>query len=143
MSVTPVTPDPHCIFCRIVRGELPSRKIYEDDRVVAFWDANPVAEVHILIVPKRHIPTLNDLPHEDTLLSHLGVVAQKVAADLGVDQSGYRFVINVNRGGGQVVFHLHAHLTAGNGVGLFLIRAAIGLAILWRKAVSLVWRKGS
>ena len=143
MSVSPVASDPNCVFCKIIRGELPSQKVYEDDLTIAFRDANPISEVHILVVPKRHIPTLNDLPADDTLLSHLGSVARKIAADLGVDQSGYRFVINVNRGGGQVVFHLHAHLTAGNGVGLYLIRAVIGLSALWRKAGSLMWGKRS
>jgi histidine triad (HIT) family protein len=136
-----ITSDPHCVFCKIVSNELPARKVYEDGRVVAFWDANPVAPIHILLVPKTHIPTLNDVPEDDTLVSHLATVARKIARDLGIDQSGYRFVFNVNRGGGQRVFHLHAHLTAGGGVGVTLIRAAVAMAILWRKAVSLLWRK--
>lgn len=135
--------DPHCVFCKIIGNELPARKIYEDDRVLAFWDANPAAPIHILIVPKVHIPTLNDVPEGDPLLMELGMVARKLAHDLGVAEPGYRFAINVNRGGGQMVFHLHAHLIAGNDVGTFIIRASIGLAILWRKLVSAVCPKGS
>ena len=127
-----------CIFCKIIAGELPSRKIYEDDLTMAFWDANPASPIHILIVPKKHIPTLNDIPEDDTLLCRLGLVARKIAKDLGVSESGYRFFINVNRGGGQVVFHLHAHLIAGNDIGTFFIKLAVAFAVVWRKLVSLV-----
>lgn len=127
-----------CVFCKIVEGTLPSRKIYEDELVVAFWDANPAAPIHILIVPRQHIPTLNDLPEDDRLFSHIGRVARKIAADLGVADSGYRFFVNVNRGGGQVVFHLHAHLIAGKDLGTIFFGVAVGFSILWRKLVSLV-----
>jgi len=99
-----------CVFCHIVAGEVPALKVYEDDLVVAFWDANPIAPIHILIVPKEHIPTLNDIPPDNHILAHLGRVAGQVARQLGVAESGYRLFINVNRGGGQVVFHLHVHL---------------------------------
>jgi histidine triad (HIT) family protein len=102
----------NCVFCNIVNGELPSDKVYEDDLVVGFWDANPAAAIHILIVPRKHIPTLNDVEPEDHILSHVGQVAKKIAEDFGVAQAGYRLVFNVNRGGGQVIFHLHAHLIA-------------------------------
>jgi len=129
-----------CIFCKIIEGKLPARKVYEDDLTMAFWDTNPTCPIHILVVPKRHIPTLNDITEEDTLLCRLGLVAQKIAKDLGVAESGYRFFINVNRGGGQRVFHLHAHLIAGSDLGTFFIKVAIGGAILWRKVVSLVKR---
>jgi histidine triad (HIT) family protein len=101
-----------CVFCNIVNGELPSDKVYEDDLVVGFWDANPVAAIHILIVPRKHIPTLNDVKPEDHILCHVGQVARIIAENFGVAQTGYRLVINVNRGGGQVIFHLHAHLIA-------------------------------
>lgn len=127
-----------CVFCSIVDGRIPSRKIFEDDRVLAFWDARPASPIHILIVPKQHIPTLNDIPENDEILAHLGTVAKKIAQQFGVDQSGYRLIINVNRGGGQVVFHLHAHLVAGNDLGSLLMKAAIACAVLWRKLVSLV-----
>jgi histidine triad (HIT) family protein len=101
-----------CIFCKIVEGKIPAETVYEDDKVVAFWDANPARPIHILMVPREHIPTLNDIPEDDHILSHLGQVARKVAEQFEVDQSGYRFFINVNRGGGQEIFHLHAHLIA-------------------------------
>lgn len=91
---------------------MPADKVYEDELVVAFWDANPVRPIHILIVPREHIPTLNDVPRESQLLAHIGYVATQIARDFGVADSGYRVFINVNRGGGQVIFHLHAHLIA-------------------------------
>jgi len=126
-----------CIFCRIVKGELPARKVYEDESTVAFWDARPASPIHILIVPRRHIPTLNDVPEDDRLVAHMTDVARTIARKLGVAESGYRFFINVNRGGGQVVFHLHAHLVAGKDFGTSFIKIAIAMAILWRKTVSL------
>jgi histidine triad (HIT) family protein len=101
-----------CVFCNIVNGKLPADKVYEDDLVVGFWDANPAAAVHILIVPRNHIPTLNDIKPEDHILSHVGQAARSIAENFGVAQTGYRLFINVNRGGGQVIFHLHAHLIA-------------------------------
>jgi histidine triad (HIT) family protein len=91
--------------------------VYEDDLVVAFWDAKPVAPVHILIVPREHIPTLNDIPRENQILTHIGQVAATIAGEFGVAKAGYRFFINVNRGGGQVIFHLHAHLVSRSNPG--------------------------
>jgi histidine triad (HIT) family protein len=129
-----------CIFCMIIDGRIPARKVYEDDSVVAFWDAHPASPIHILIVPKKHIPTLNDIPENDEILSHVGAVAKTVARQLGVDQSGYRLFINVNRGGGQMVFHLHAHLVAGKDLGSLFFKAAIVCAVLWRKLVGLIAR---
>ncbi len=126
-----------CVFCKIVEGTLPSRRVYEDELVVAFWDAHPAAPIHILIVPRTHIPTLNDLTDGDQLLAHMGHVARKIAEGLGVAQSGYRFFVNVNRGGGQVVFHLHAHIVAGKDLGTFFFNVAVLIAILWRRLVSL------
>jgi histidine triad (HIT) family protein len=107
----------NCVFCNIVNGKVPSDRVYEDDLVVGFWDANPAAAIHILIVPRKHIPTLNDVKPEDHILCHVGQVARKIAEDFGVAESGYRLMINVNRGGGQVIFHLHAHLIAKNRPG--------------------------
>jgi histidine triad (HIT) family protein len=127
-----------CVFCKIVAGTIPSHRVYEDELVVAFWDAHPAAPIHVLIVPRAHIPTLNDLPADDTLFEHMGRVAGKIAADLGVAQSGYRFFVNVNRGGGQVIFHLHAHLVAGKDLGTLVFNVAVAISILWRKIVSLV-----
>ena len=127
-----------CVFCKIIEGKLPARKVYEDALAVAFWDARPASPVHILIVPRQHIPTLNDVDENDQIVNHLSRVAKKIAEDLGIAQTGYRFFINVNRGGGQMVFHLHAHLVAGNDMGTFFIKIGIACAVLWRKLVHLV-----
>lgn len=124
---------PPCIFCDIVNGKRAADKVYEDESVVAFWDANPACPLHILIVPRRHIATLNDVPEGDPLMAHISEVARAIARSFGVAESGYRFFINVNRGGGQRVFHLHAHLVAGNDFGTIFIKIGLGLAILWRK----------
>lgn len=102
----------NCVFCRIVDGKNPADIVYDDDRVVAFWDANPAAPLHILIVPREHISTLNDVPEDSDIIAHCGRVASKIAGMFGVAESGYRFFINVNRGGGQVIFHLHVHLVS-------------------------------
>lgn len=129
----------NCIFCNIIEGKVAAERVYEDELVVAFKDANPAAPIHVLIVPRRHLPTFNDLPDGDIILEHMGRIARKIACDMGVAESGYRFFINVNRGGGQVVFHLHSHLVAGKDLGMFLIKLAVGLSILWRKLVGAVW----
>jgi histidine triad (HIT) family protein len=105
-------PNPQCVFCDIIQGKLPAKHVYSDDLVVAFWDAHPAAALHILLVPRAHIPTFNDIASDNNILTHLGQVARRIAEDFGVAESGYRFVINVNRGGGQMVFHLHAHLVS-------------------------------
>lgn len=103
-----------CIFCRIGKRELPSKVAYEDDQVFAFHDISPQAPVHVLICPRKHIATLNDVTVEDgALLAHMFQVAQKIAADLGVSQKGYRTVFNVNAEAGQTVFHLHLHVIGG------------------------------
>ncbi|MGO9120069.1 MAG: histidine triad nucleotide-binding protein [Desulfomonilaceae bacterium] len=130
-----------CVFCKIIQGEIPAEKVYEDELVVAFHDAYPASPIHILIVPRRHVPTFNDIPEGDPILTHMGEIARKIAQDLGVAESGYRFFVNVNRGGGQVVFHLHAHIVAGNDFGTLIIKVAIGCAILWRRLVNLVRKK--
>lgn len=126
----------HCIFCAIVERKIPANIVYEDDKVVAFWDAHPVAPIHVLIVPRHHIPTLNDISPNDPILSDIGRAARIVAQKLGVADSGYRFSINVNKGGGQVIFHLHAHLISGRDLGTLLITGSIVLATAWRKLVS-------
>jgi histidine triad (HIT) family protein len=129
-----------CVFCKISDGKLPAKIVFEDDRIVAFWDANPASPVHILIVPRKHVPTLNDIPEGDPILGDMAMVARKIARDLGVAESGYRFFINVNRGGGQVVFHLHAHVIAGNDFGTLFIQLAIAFSIAWRKLLRLIGR---
>ena len=103
-----------CIFCKIVAGEIPSDIVFEDDICLAFKDINPDAPTHILIVPKEHIATLNDLtPEHESTVGHILLVAKTVAGQLGVDAGGYRVVANCNSDGGQVVFHVHFHLLGG------------------------------
>lgn len=103
-----------CIFCKIANKELSAEIVYEDDQVVAFKDANPAAPVHILIVPRKHIPTVLDLEKSDApLMGHLHLVAGEVARALGLADKGCRLVINCGADGGQVVYHLHLHLLGG------------------------------
>jgi histidine triad (HIT) family protein len=103
-----------CLFCKIVRQEIKARLIYEDPDVVAFDDINPQAPVHSLLIPRKHVSSLNNVAEGDELL--LGKVllaAQKLAAEKGIHQKGYRLVINTNAEAGQTVFHLHVHLLGG------------------------------
>ncbi len=103
-----------CIFCKIAKNEIDATVIYEDNEVVAFDDLHPQAPQHKLIIPRKHITTLNDLTTEDeSLVGHIYTVAKQLAAELGIDESGYRVVMNCNAGAGQTVFHIHAHLLGG------------------------------
>ena len=104
-----------CIFCKIVRGEIPAQKVYEDESVVAFKDLSPQAPVHVLIVPKKHIQSVAHFQAEDKeLAAHIFVdVVPKLAADLGVADGGFRIVMNTGHDGGQTVDHLHVHLLGG------------------------------
>ncbi len=103
-----------CIFCDIVDKKIPSEYLHETAQVVAFRDVNPQAPLHALVVPKRHIATINDLQPEDgNLLAEMMGVVQSIAREAGVADKGYRLVFNVNEGGGQTVFHIHQHILAG------------------------------
>ena len=104
----------NCIFCKIISGEIPSKLIYEDDVCVAFEDINPQAPTHILIIPKEHIDSLNDIEdkHKE-LLGKIMIKLSEIAADCGISEKGYRVVVNTNEHGGQTVFHLHMHLLGG------------------------------
>jgi len=103
-----------CLFCRIARKEIPARLAHEDDQVVAFEDISPQAPTHTLIIPKRHIATLNDIgPGDEPLLGHMVQVASRVARARGLSESGFRLVANCMEGAGQSVFHLHLHLLGG------------------------------
>ena len=103
-----------CLFCKIINGEIPSKKVYEDDRVYAFYDISPMAPVHVLIVPKQHISSMNEITAENSaVISHIFEVAAKLAAELGISESGYRVVSNCGADAGQTVFHLHFHLLGG------------------------------
>jgi histidine triad (HIT) family protein len=104
--------DPNCLFCKFVSGELETAKVFEDNDVLAFKDIRPQAPTHYLIVPKRHIPTLNAFaPADAALAGQLMLTAQQIAAREGLP--GYRVAMNVERAGGQVVFHAHLHMLAG------------------------------
>jgi histidine triad (HIT) family protein len=103
-----------CIFCKIAGGEIPAEKVFENDVVVGFRDLNPQAPVHVLVIPKKHISTLNDLTTEDQpIVGAMFKAAAEIAADEGFAESGYRTVINCNEAGGQTVFHIHLHLLGG------------------------------
>lgn len=103
-----------CLFCRIVTGEIPATKVYEDDDVVAFDDINPQAPMHVLVVPKRHVATLNDLgDDDDRLVGAMVRRAAAIAAARGYDARGYRTVFNCNADAGQTVFHIHLHVLGG------------------------------
>jgi histidine triad (HIT) family protein len=107
-----------CLFCRIASGEIPASKVYEDDEVFAFNDINPQAPLHVLVIPKRHIATTNDLSAADeALVGRLVRRAAAIAAEKGYAERGYRTVFNCNAEAGQTVFHVHLHLLAGRGLG--------------------------
>jgi histidine triad (HIT) family protein len=103
-----------CIFCKIIAGEAPGEVLYRDDRVTAFRDIHPVAPTHVLVVPNRHIASVNELEAEDeTLVGHLLTVARQLAEQEGIRETGYRLIVNTGPHGGQVVYHLHLHLIGG------------------------------
>ena len=103
-----------CLFCIIIKGEIPSKKAYEDDYVYAFWDISPTAPVHILVIPKKHISTLNDITEENSqLISKIYEAIPKIAKENNIDKDGYRVVANCNKAAGQTVFHIHFHLIGG------------------------------
>ncbi len=103
-----------CIFCKIVNGEMSTKFLYENDTLVVFKDINPVAPVHLLIVPRKHIRSINDLTEEDKkIVSETIMTGRDMAKQEGVSESGYKLLFNVERGGGQIIFHLHLHLLGG------------------------------
>jgi histidine triad (HIT) family protein len=108
----------NCIFCRIASGDIPANVVYQDDQVVAFRDLNPQAPTHVLVVPRRHVATLNDLGETDAeLVGRMYLAARQIAADEGVAERGYRTVFNCNAEAGQSVFHLHLHVLGGRPMG--------------------------
>ena len=103
-----------CLFCKIANHDIPSDIVYEDERVVAFNDINPQAPVHLLIIPRKHISTINDIETADeSLVGYLVSVAKKLAEKNDLSEPGYRIVMNCNQQGGQTVFHIHLHLLGG------------------------------
>lgn len=106
--------EPNCLFCRIIASEIPAEFISEDDRAVVISDINPQAPTHLLVIPREHLESLNDAAQKDeALLGHLLRVAARVANAAGLEESGYRTVINTGAGAGQSVFHLHVHVLGG------------------------------
>ncbi len=103
-----------CIFCKIIEGQIPTKKVYEDDDLIAFDDINPVAPTHILLIPKKHIDTLNEMKEEDArLLGNLMLCARKLARERKLSKEGYRLVMNCMPGAGQSVYHVHFHMLGG------------------------------
>ncbi|ACD22798.1 histidine triad nucleotide-binding protein [Clostridium botulinum] len=103
-----------CIFCKIIKGDIPSKKLYEDELVYAFYDINPEAPVHFLVIPKEHIKSVNELNEKNiNVVSHIFKVINKLVVELGIADSGYRIVNNCGEDGGQTVNHMHFHILAG------------------------------
>jgi histidine triad (HIT) family protein len=110
------------IFSKIINGEIPADIVYKDQQVTAFRDIDPKAPIHILIVPNKEIPTVNDICEEDEqLIGHMFTAARHIAEKEGIEENGYRLLINCNRDGGQEVFHLHMHLFGGRPLGPMLL----------------------
>ena len=110
-----------CIFCKIIAGEIPARKIYETDHIIVIRDINPEAPVHDLIIPKKHIKDLNDLDDIE-MAADILISAKKIAKIEGVEKSGYRLISNTGRNGGQLIPHLHFHLLGGKKLGPKLVQ---------------------
>ena len=110
-----------CIFCKIINKEIPSKIVYEDDDILAFEDINPLAKIHILLIPKKHIETAADLQEEDAaVIGKIYLTAKKIAEEKGMAEDGSRIVNNCKEFGGQEVFHIHFHLLGGEKLGLFV-----------------------
>ena len=107
-----------CIFCKIIKKEIPSTIVYEDNEIIAFKDIQPAAPIHILVIPKKHIPSLVELQKEDeAVIGKIYTVINKIAEEQGVKEKGYRVIVNCGKDGGQEVGHLHFHLLAGKQLG--------------------------
>lgn len=110
------------IFTKIINREIPANIVYENDKVIAFKDINPAAPIHILVVPKKEIATINDIQAEDReLIGEMYLAIGKIVKDLGIDKEGYRIITNCNEFGGQEVFHLHFHILGGKRLGALLV----------------------
>ena len=107
-----------CIFCKISKGEIPSENVYDDGSVIGFKDIQPQAPIHIVVIPKKHIDTMNDVTESDSeLMASVLQACAKIAKDMNIAKNGYRIVINCNSDGAQAVFHIHAHLLGGRKMG--------------------------
>ncbi len=107
----------NCLFCKIINKEIPGEIVYEDEKVIAFKDINPIAPIHILIVPKQHFKSILDVENESNIVSYIHSVACKLALDLNVADKGFRLINNCGVDGGQTVMHLHYHFLAGKKLG--------------------------
>lgn len=111
-----------CIFCKIIEGEIPSKKVYEDENVYAFYDINPVAPVHVIVVPKKHIESANAIDENTSEnVKYIFEAIPKIAETLGVDKDGYRVITNIGENGGQTIKHLHFHIIGGTKLGEKLV----------------------
>ena len=111
-----------CLFCKISKGEIPSTKVYEDEDIYAFNDINPVAPIHILVIPKKHIASLKDMEKEDeALIGKIYGVINKIAEEKGFKEKGYRVIVNCGKEAGQEVMHLHFHVLAGTKLGTKIV----------------------
>lgn len=109
-----------CIFCKIIAGNIPANVVFENEHVFAFHDIQPAAPVHILIIPKKHIPSMNDCVDDDfAIVGEIHRAAQQIAREFGLDQTGYRLINNCGTDSGQIVFHIHYHLIGGRSLGYF------------------------
>ena len=107
-----------CVFCKIIKGEIPSNKVYEDEEILAFKDIEPAAPIHILVIPKKHIPSLVELEQGDEeIIGKIYKVINKIAKEQGIDNKGFRVIVNCGKDGGQEVKHLHFHLLGGKQLG--------------------------
>lgn len=107
-----------CIFCKIIKGEIPSTKVYEDDKVLAFKDINPAAPIHVLVIPKKHIENVLEINEENKeITSDIFLAINKIAKQLGIDKDGFRIINNCGKDAGQEVMHLHFHVLAGGKMG--------------------------
>ena len=110
--------DENCLFCKIIKGEIPSSKVYEDEGILAFNDINPAAPIHVLVIPKKHISSLAEMEDGDEkIISKIYKVINEIAEEQGFKQDGYRVIVNCGKDGGQEVGHLHFHLLAGAQLG--------------------------
>lgn len=106
-----------CLFCKIATKQIPAQIVYEDESMLAFRDINPQAPTHLLVIPKRHVSTINDLvPADASLVGQMVLTAQRLAVKEGIGESGFRLTMNCNRDGGQTVYHIHLHLLGGRGM---------------------------
>ena len=113
-----ITMEENCIFCKIIKGEIPSTKVYEDEEILAFNDINPAAPIHVLVIPKKHIKSLAEMEDEDEkIVGKIYKVINEIAEKQGFKDNGYRVIVNCGKDGGQEVGHLHFHLLAGKQLG--------------------------